>query len=124
MSADGEVDFDSLPESEVDHDGSDSNQFINLEPGDSLVGELAYQEFDVGGNDSTILCIRTGPGEYCKYWSNGQVNSVLGAEGVSLGDTVGIRKTEETDSFENDDGEEIEYHLMDVRVAPAEVDDE
>lgn len=78
----------------------------------------------MGENDSSILCIRSGSAEYRKYWSNGQTNAGLASEGTDLGDTVGICKTEETDSFEANDGEEIKYHLLDEWVASAEeVDD-
>lgn len=118
MAAENAVNFDDLATLEVGNDyENDGEEMLSFEPGDSVAGVIISVERDVGPNSNSIIHLARGGDlkDRVKFWSNGQINRVLEANGLGSGDALGVKKTEETRTYKNDDGEEQEYHVFDVR---------
>ena len=94
----------------------DEVEDLELEPGDSFVGEVRSIERGLGEYDSTLVHFATEQlGEQRKYWLPGHVDAQFYEADIEEGDVVGLIKEEEPTSGENDDGEEFEYHRVEVR---------
>lgn len=108
--------FDDLdPVEDPGTDTEDDAEWIELEPGESIVGELRSVRPNCGDYDTTVLEIARGLGDTVLMWSNGQIDRKLGHNDLGEGDVVGIRRTEETFTFENAEGEEQEANVWEVR---------
>ena len=107
--------FDDLEPVANDFDDDDAEQ-IQLEPGDSVVGEIRQIHTGLGEYDSTLLYIARGLGDVVKLWSNRQIDAQMEAADLGVGDVIGIKKTEDTGTFVDEEtGEEIGYPLFEVR---------
>lgn len=101
----------------VNNPDSEDSDKLSLEPGDAVVVELRAIEQNVGEFKNSRLHVTTdaGDGEFRWMWSNSQIDKKLAAADAGPGDVVGIKKSDEMVSFENDDGEKIEYYEFEVR---------
>lgn len=106
--------FDDLDPVANDFEDDDAEQ-IQLEPGDNVVGEIRQIHTGLGEFNSTLLYIARGLGDVVKLWSNRQIDAQMEAAGLGVGDVIGIAKTEETATYTDDDGEETEYNIFEVR---------
>lgn len=108
--------FDDLDPVETPNDNDDDVPTINLDPGARLVAEIRHIERDVGKYGNSVLHMTRSDGELVKMWSNTTIDRKLDAAGVGPGDTVGIKKSEESYTYETDDGEQNEAYEFEVRV--------
>ena len=99
---------------------------LELEPGDSFVGEVRSIERGLGDYESTLVHFSSDEiplGEQRKYWAPGHVDAQFYGADVQEGDVVGLIKDEEPTKVRDDDGEivldddgeEAEYHRVEVR---------
>lgn len=109
------VDFDDLEPVESPAENDDDVPQVKLSPGENIVGEIREVTRDLPPHGNTLLHIARGLGDVVKMWSNGQIDRKLDAAGLEVGDLVGIRKTERTESYVDDDGEEQEFYIFEVR---------
>lgn len=122
MAAKDAPSFDDLTPVEPANDTDDEDvPIVKLEPGDELVADVRFIERNVGKWQNTMLHLTRASGENCKMWSNKTIDRALGEADVGPGDTIGIRKSEDSYTYEDDDGEEREAY--DFEVAVLEADD-
>jgi hypothetical protein len=107
--------LETVTESSTDDNDNVPNIELN-EPGDEFVGDVRHIERNVGKYDKMLVHV-TVDGEPRKYWCQAEVERKLERAGIGPGDTVGVRKSERSYTFENDDGEEIEAYEFDVGVS-------
>lgn len=113
--------FDDLETVEADDDSDDyETEWLELDPGESVVGELRSINPNCGQYNTTVLELARGLGDVVTMWSNGQIDRALDANDLGEGDVVGIIHTEESRTFTDDDGEETEYDLWEVRTLEAD----
>jgi|AntRauTorcE11898_2_1112593.scaffolds.fasta_scaffold13764_2 hypothetical protein len=94
----------------------DEVEELELEPGDSFVGEVRSIERGLGDYDSTLVHFATEQlGEQRKYWLPGHVDAQFYKADIEEGQVVGLIKDEEPTTGEDDDGEGFEYHAVEVR---------
>lgn len=104
---------------------SHGNDAVDLEPSEFIIGQLITREVEGGpfekdrltliAEDSNVSDVE--PGDVVRYHAGSQVTRQLDEGGIDELETIGVKKTEETDSFEDDDGEKVEYNYIDVKVA-------
>jgi len=89
---------------------------LELEPGDSFVGEVRSIERNLGQYDSTLVHFSTEKlGEQRKYWLPGHVDAQFYQADIEEGQVVGLIKDDDPTEVETDDGETVEYHRVEVR---------
>ncbi len=118
MATEKPVSFDDLePIEDSNDDYDDGEELIRFEVGEPVLGVIVEIERDLGPNSNSMVHLaRDGQlDDRIKFWSNGQIDRKIRDAGLGNGDWLGVCKLSETDTFENDDGEEVEYHLFDVR---------
>jgi hypothetical protein len=120
MAAENAPAFDDLsPVEEPEAESDDEVPTIKLEPGEILQGTLLSIE-EKGQYGDNVLRIKSGNRGVVEYWDCKGIRRQFTAADVSPGDYVGIRKSEEMESFEteNDEGEAetVEYFTFEVRV--------
>lgn len=114
--------FDDLDKvtDEPSNDDYDDVPAIEMEdPGDEFVGEVRHIERNVGKYDKMLVHV-TVDGKPKKYWAQREVERKLERADVGPGDTIGVRMSERSYTFQNDDGQEIEAHEFDVGVSEAD----
>lgn len=89
---------------------------LNLNPGESFVGNLLSIDHELGEYDST-LAIFLDPqlGEKRKMWLPGHVEAQFYSADIEEGDVVGLIKEEELTKVDTDDDETVEYNRIEVR---------
>jgi len=108
--------WEDLDPVETDDENDDyDTEWLDLDPGEIVVGELRAVKPNCGKYDTTVLEIARGIGDVVTMWSNGQIDRVLQQKDLGEGDVVGIKHTEETRTFTTEDGDEQEYDLWEVR---------
>lgn len=110
--------FDDL-ETVNDRSTDDEDDVPNVElnePGDEFVSEGRHIERNVGKYDKMLVHV-TVDGDPRKYWCQAEVERKLDRANIGPGDVIGVRKSERSYTFENDDGEEIEAYEFDVGVS-------
>lgn len=111
--------FDDLSTVNQSNDDDDGDvETIKLEPGEDFVAEVRHIEKDVGRYGNNVIHLTKPGGGLAKYWSNRTVDQALDAADVGPGDTIGVRKADDSYTFtaENDDGEEEEREAFDFDV--------
>jgi len=98
--------FEDFPEPEASEDGDGSN-WIDLDAGDEIIGRITGFNPESGRNG--VLEIDGRP-----MWLNREMRTQLIAALVE-GAGVAVRCAEDTDSFTDDDGEEVTYHPKEAR---------
>jgi len=98
--------FDDLPESEVSNNDGGSN-WIDLEPGDEVSGYITGFNPEAGRNGVVEI-------DGCPMYLTAGMRQRLIAELVE-GSIMGVRVSEEEESFTNDDGEEVTYNPKEAR---------
>jgi len=110
--------FDDLAPVEANDDEQNDyeTEWLDLDAGESVVGEIRAVKPNCGKYDTTVLEIARGLGDVVCMWSNGQIDRALKANDLGEGDVVGIKHTEETRTYtpEGSD-EEQEFDLWEVR---------
>ena len=97
-------------------DGNDyETEWLDLDRGEHVVGELRAVKPNCGKFDTTVLELARGLGDVVSMWSNNQIDRFLEDNDLGEGDVVGIIHTEETRTFTTDNGEEREYDVWEVR---------
>jgi len=115
MASESAPSFDDLnPVSSNDYEDDDV-EFIKLSEGESLVGEIRAIHRGLGEHNSTLLHVARGLGDVVKMWSNRQIDSAINSAGIEEGDVIGIRKTEDTRTYVDENDDEHEYNVFDVR---------
>lgn len=99
--------WDDLDTVEVSND-DDGSDWIELEPGNEVTGRITA--FNPLASYNGVVEIDGRP-----YRLNSTMRKQIIA-GLVVGSTIGIRKSEDTETFENDDGEEQEYNPREVAV--------
>lgn len=108
--------FDDLETVEADDDGNDyETEWIDLEAGETVVGEIRSVKPNCGQYDTTVLELARGLGDIVTMWSNQQIDRALEDNDLGEGDVVGIKHTEQTRTYTTDDGEERKYDVWEVR---------
>lgn len=96
------------PESDTDDDA----EWIELDQGEEVVGELRNIKPNCGDYDTTVLRISRGPGDEVLMWSNRQIDNRLEENDVGTGDVVRIVHTEETSTYTPEDADEpVEFDV-------------
>ena len=98
--------FDDLEPTETTTDDSGTD-WIDLDPGQEVVGTITGLNLNAGYNGVVELDGRP------MYLNNELKNQIIAA--LVEGSMMGVRKSEDTETFENDDGEEQEYHPKEAR---------
>jgi hypothetical protein len=88
----------------------DNEPTYKLDPGEQLIARVRNIEWGAGQSGNALLHLTTKAGDPVKHWSNGTLDEQLNEADVSAEDWIGIEKSEDTASFTNDDGEEVEFH--------------
>lgn len=101
---DGEQFDDLEPAPEPDEDG---DQWLDLEPGDSIVGEITGFRPTAGRNGIVEI---DGKAHRLNATMRRQI-----CEALVVGERMGLSKSDEESSFENDDGETVTYHEREAR---------
>ncbi|MFC7142717.1 hypothetical protein ACFQMA_23140 [Halosimplex aquaticum] len=99
--------FEDFPETEASDDGDAAN-WIDLEPGDEVVGLITDFNPDAGRNGLVEIDGRP------TWLTAGMKDRIIAA--LVEGAQIAIRKSEDDESFEDDDGEEVTYYPKEVRV--------
>jgi len=109
--------FDDLQPVEQPNTNRDSEdaEWFDLEPGATIVGEIREVTPDCGEHDTTVLKLARGLGDVVLMWSNRQIDRQLEHNDLGEGDVIGIRKSEDTETFTTEDGETRTYHACEVR---------
>ena len=103
---------------EVDDPSTDDEELptIKLDPGERLMGDLVAIEQEVGEFDNTLLTIASESEGLVKFWSNGTIDRRLDRADAGPGDYIGLKKSDDAETYTDDDGEEVEYHPYEVRI--------
>lgn len=116
MSANDTPDFDDLDPVETNEQDDDyETEWLDLEPGESVVGEVRAVRPNCGEYDNTVIELARGLGDVVAMWSNGQIDRAFRVNDLGEGDVVGIKHTEDTATAEDDNGEEYEFDIWEVR---------
>lgn len=100
--------FTNVREEEFDSDGEDG-EWVELDDGESLTGELVRMQEDAGKYDSRVYEIDRHDGnENTLIWGNGSIDSQID-NSVNPGDLVHI---ERNGTYENKYGEFDNYDVM------------
>ena len=102
-----------------DQSGDGDAEWIELDAGESVVGELRKRQ-ETQDYDNDVLEIARGLGDVVVMFSNGQIDrrldSLADEYGSAEGLVLGFKKTEETRTFTpNGSDEEVEFNLWEVR---------
>ena len=98
--------FDDLPEAEVP-DGDDGSNWIDLEAGDEVAGHITGFTPEAGRNGVVEIDGRP-------MYLTSSMRQKLIAKLVE-GRIMGVRVSEEEESFTNDEGEEVTYNPKEAR---------
>jgi len=98
--------FDDLPESEVPDDNGGSN-WIDLEAGDEVAGRVTGFTPEAGRNGVVEIDGRP------MYLTAGMRQRLISE--LVEGSIMGVRVSEEEESFTNDDGDEVTYNPKEAR---------
>jgi hypothetical protein len=99
-------------------DNDDEAEDLELEPGDSFVGEVRSIQQNLGEFDSTLVHFSSDEiplGEQRKYWLPGHVEAQFYDAEIEEGQVIGLIKDEEPTEANPDDGDSFEYHRVEVR---------
>ena len=109
--------FDDLTPVKPGNDYDDEEEgWIELDRGESVVGEIREISPNCGQYNTTVINLATGIGEVRPMWSNRQIDRALESRELAEGDVIGIKHTDETRSFTPDgEDEETEYDVWEVR---------
>lgn len=93
-----------------------NDRTVDLEPGDEFTGRLLFRFSFVGKHDSDVLVIEdAASGAIRAYWCSNSVVRQLNEGDVQPECWISLRKSDEEESFETDDGEEVSYYPVEVR---------
>ena len=81
----------------------DDAEWLDLEPGQHVVGELRDVKENCGKNNSRVYKLARGIGDLVLLWGNNSLDRRFDDEDFSKGDVIAIRCTTET--YTNDHGE-------------------
>lgn len=101
---DSEFDIDSFESVEAD---TEEQGRINLDPGENVVGTITDANLVAGDHGLIEIDGRT-------LWLNATMRTQLESALIE-GQPVAHVKSEDTDSFEDEDGEEVEYHPRELQ---------
>lgn len=107
---------DMKPVGVPDSDRDDDAEWIDLEPGDSVIGEIREIKPNCGRYNSTVLKLSRGVGDTVLLWSKPHIDNQITSNDLGEGDVIAIVVEDEPRTFTTDDGEEREYHFHEVRV--------
>lgn len=93
--------FDFAEESNAD-DSDDDAEWLDLDEGDHVVGELREVKENCGEFDSRVYTISRGPGDEVLMWGKASIDRGIDNLEAEPGDVVFIQNTGE--QFETDDG--------------------
>ncbi|GGL60248.1 hypothetical protein [Halocalculus aciditolerans] len=119
MSQGKQPSWDDLSEVSSGNDDEEYDDVLNLDPGDSVVAEVRAIERDADryGRDRYHLTRTDGEEpKYVSYFASASVTRPLDNADVGPGDVIGIKKDEDSYTFEDEDGEEQEAYGFEVRV--------
>ncbi|OYR77658.1 hypothetical protein DJ84_21685 [Halorubrum ezzemoulense] len=99
-----------------DNNYDDDGEWLDLEPGESVVGEIRAINENCGQHNTTVLELSRGLGDNVTMWSNRQIDRVLEKNEIGVGEVVGIKHTTETDTFTPSDSDEpVTFDVWEVR---------
>ena len=107
---------DMKPAAQKSNYDDDDSEWIELDAGSYLLGEIRTLNPTAGQYDTGMIQISPAPGELKNLWLNKQVKDQLEAEELGEGSVCGIINTGETASFTTDDDETVEYDIYEVRL--------
>ena len=107
---------DMRPAAQKSNYDDDDSEWIELDGGESIAGEIRTLNPTAGQYDTGMIQISPAPGELKNLWLNKQVKDQLEAEELGEGSVCGIINTGETASFTTDDDETVEYDIYEVRL--------
>jgi len=95
-------DFDALEPVEVDDDTDDEDaEWIDLDEGESVVGEIREIKENCGDYDSRVYKIARGLGDVCLLWGKASIDRQIDSGDLGPGSVVGIKNTGETYTTES-----------------------
>ena len=112
--------FDEMePVENPDTSGDDDGEWIELDAGESVVGELRKRQ-ETEKYDNDVLEIARGLGDVVVMFSNGQIDrqldSLADKHGSAEGLVLGFKMTEEERTFTpSGQDEEVEFNIWEVR---------
>ncbi|MFA9516329.1 hypothetical protein ACERIT_03785 [Halopenitus sp. H-Gu1] len=110
--------FDDLDPVEANDDEQDEydTEWLDLDPGENVVGEIRAVTPDCGDYNTTVLEIARGLGDVVCMWSNNQIDRALEDNDLGEGDVVGIMCTEETRTYTPEGSDEEQtFNIWEVR---------
>lgn len=109
-------DLEPVDATDSDEYSDDDGEWLDLERGESVVGEIRGVTPNCGDYDTTVLELAVGIGEVKPMWSNRQIDRALESKDLEEGDVIGIKHTEEEQSFKPDDSDEfVTFDVWEVR---------
>lgn len=109
--------FDDMEPVSVPSEFDDSDaEWLDLEPGQAVVGEIRNINWNAGEYDSGCIELARGLGDVVVMWMNDDIRKAIKGDDLREGDVIGLKKSEEpSGSFENENGDETEKYDFEVR---------
>lgn len=100
---------------------SEGVEELELSPGETLEGRVVgLKDGESKHGDWFRLRVDSDGDDIVDYFAKGDVKRACREGKVRVGSTVWIAMMTETESFENDDGEEQEYHPTEIQIREVE----
>ena len=116
-------DMEVMNGNQSDYDDAD-DEWLDLEAGESVVGEIRTINEDCGKHNTTVLELSRGLGDNVLMWSNRQIDRVLKNNELGVGEVVGIKHTNRTDTFTpTGEDEPVTFDVWEVRAVSPGGDD-
>lgn len=114
MAAEKQTDaFDDLKPVDVPETDDDDLEWLDLDDGESVVGEIREIKENCGEFNSRVYKISRGLGDVVLMWGKASIDRQIDAADLGAGDVVGIRNTGK--SYSTDNGNEgIEFEVRTV----------
>ncbi|ACO54897.1 ORF2 [Halorubrum pleomorphic virus 1] len=108
-------DMEVLDDTNDEYDDSES-EWIDLDRGESVVGEIREINPDCGDYGTTVLELSRGLGDNVCMWSNRQIDNKIEQHGLGVGEVVGIKHTDREQTFTPDGSDEpVKFDVYEVR---------
>lgn len=105
--------FDDLNPVGSPNDEDEEVEWVDLDDGESIVGELREVRENCGEHDSRVYKLATDIGEPLKLlWGKASIDRQMDAADVAPGEVVGIKNTGDTFETENGTGAEYEVRVQ------------
>lgn len=93
--------FDALAPVDTPDDSDENAEWLDLEEGESVVGEIREIKENCGEYGSRVYKISRAPGDVVLMWGKASIDRQVDAADLGVGDVFGVRNTGEEYETEN-----------------------